>query len=131
MDQVTKPTRRPTGFWSWVIFGIGVAYFAIPLIGMFEFSLRKRRDAYSFDAYASVLGDPQFQQTFMFSLVMSFFMAFIMTAFITFLNVGLSADFVARWLRAFVIAWPVVFPLVLVLAPRIRMLVARWVEVPR
>ncbi len=56
---------------SWALFLFGVLYFALPLIGMFEFSLRKRRDAYSFDAYTSVLGDPQFQATFSYSLIMS------------------------------------------------------------
>ncbi|WP_322890703.1 MULTISPECIES: ABC transporter permease [unclassified Yoonia] len=53
------------------MFTFGVLYFALPLIGMIEFSLRKRRDAYSFDAYTSVLGDPQFQATFSYSLIMS------------------------------------------------------------
>jgi len=56
---------------SWTLFIFGVLYFALPLIGMFEFSLRKRRGAYSFDAYTSVLGDPQFQATFSYSLIMS------------------------------------------------------------
>lgn len=63
--------RRPGNMWSWITFGLGLAYFAVPLIGMFEFSLRKRRDAYSFDAYGSVLSDPQFQATFLFSAVMA------------------------------------------------------------
>lgn len=83
MDQVTQVAdlgmvqspaqarRRNRPVWSWIAFGLGVAYFALPLIGMFEFSLRKRRDAYSFDAYASVLGDPQFQQTFLYSVIMA------------------------------------------------------------
>ncbi len=57
--------------WSYLIFLTGVMYFIIPLIGMFEFSLRKRRGEYSFDAYTSVLTDAQFQQTFLYSLLMA------------------------------------------------------------
>jgi putative spermidine/putrescine transport system permease protein len=74
MDQMTTAvsiTRRPRNLWAWAAFGFGTLYFALPLIGMFEFSLRKRRGEYSFDAYASVLGDPQFQATFLYSVVMA------------------------------------------------------------
>ncbi len=68
----TPKARRSVGsIFSWVMFAFGVIYFALPLIGMIEFSLRKRRDAYSFDAYTTVLGDPQFQATFGYSLMMS------------------------------------------------------------
>ena len=56
-------------FWSWVIFLLGVLYFIGPLIATFVFSLRIRRDALSFDAYANVFQTPAFQQTFTFSLV--------------------------------------------------------------
>ena len=45
-------------FWAWVVFGLGAAYFFIPLIATVEFSMRMRRGAYSFDAYQVVLGDP-------------------------------------------------------------------------
>ena len=51
-------------FWAWVTFGVGAAYFFVPLIATFEFSLRMRRGVYSFDAYAVVFGDPRFQATF-------------------------------------------------------------------
>lgn len=60
-----------TRLWSWITLALGLLYFALPLIGTLEFSLRKRRDAYSLDAYASVLADPQFQQTFTYSVVMA------------------------------------------------------------
>ena len=56
-------------FWSWLIFAIGVLYFIVPLIATFEFSLRIRREGYTFDAYAIVFADPRFQQTFLFSIV--------------------------------------------------------------
>lgn len=57
--------------WSWIAFILGTAYFFLPLIGMAEFSLRARRGEYSFDAYANVLGDPQFRATFAYSGVMA------------------------------------------------------------
>ncbi len=60
-------------FWAWVTFGVGAAYFFIPLIGTLEFSLRMRRGVYSFDAYQVVLGDIRFQQTFMYSVVAAIF----------------------------------------------------------
>lgn len=62
---------RTSRFWSYAAFLGGLAYFIIPLIGMFEFSLRKRRGEYSLDSYTSVLTDPQFQQTFLYSLVLA------------------------------------------------------------
>ncbi len=60
-----------TRLWSWAGFILGLLFFFLPLIGMFEFSLRARRGEYSFDAYRNVLGDPQFQQTFLYSLGMA------------------------------------------------------------
>ncbi len=59
--------------WSWVTFALGAAYFFIPLIATFEFSLRMRRGEYSFDAYRVVFGDPRFQQTFLYSTVIAVF----------------------------------------------------------
>ena len=56
-------------FWAWLVFGFGAAYFIIPLIATFEFSLRMRRGYYSFDSYASVFSDPRFQATFGYSVV--------------------------------------------------------------
>lgn len=59
--------------WGWPTFILSLAFFVIPLLGMLEFSLRMRRGVYSFDAYASVLNDPQFWQTFSYSIVLSLF----------------------------------------------------------
>lgn len=56
---------------AWVAFIAGVLFFFLPLIGTFEFSLRARRGVYSFDAYRNVLGDPQFRDTFSYSLVIA------------------------------------------------------------
>ena len=58
-------------FWAWLTFAVGAAYFFLPLIATFEFSLRMRRGEYSFDAYRSVLGDPNFQATFAYSVIVA------------------------------------------------------------
>ncbi|MBQ2261954.1 MAG: ABC transporter permease [Loktanella sp.] len=71
VTDVPKARRSVGSVFSWAMFIFGVLYFALPLIGMFEFSLRKRRGTYSFDAYTTVLNDPQFQATFSYSVVMS------------------------------------------------------------
>lgn len=60
-------------FWAWLVFGIGAAYFILPLIATFEFSLRMRRGEYSFDAYASVFSDPRFHASFGYSVVIGLF----------------------------------------------------------
>jgi putative spermidine/putrescine transport system permease protein len=62
-----------TRLWSWIALALGMVYFLLPLIGTLEFSLRKRRGEYSLDAYREVLGDPQFQSTFSYSVVMALF----------------------------------------------------------
>jgi putative spermidine/putrescine transport system permease protein len=56
---------------AWVAFIAGTLFFFLPLIGTFEFSLRARRGVYSFDAYRNVLGDPQFRDTFSYSLIIA------------------------------------------------------------
>ncbi|MFZ1467626.1 MAG: ABC transporter permease [Paracoccaceae bacterium] len=58
-------------FLSWSALVFGLLYFFLPLAGMVEFSLKMRRGVYSFDAYAKVLADPHFQQTFGYSVVMA------------------------------------------------------------
>ncbi len=59
-------------FWSWRIIIVGALYFLVPLYGTFEFSLRAAgRDKYGFDAYANVLADTQFRDTFLFSTLMA------------------------------------------------------------
>jgi putative spermidine/putrescine transport system permease protein len=56
--------------WRWLWLGVGLTYLLVPLIGVFEFSLRMRRGEYSLDAYRVVLADPQFQATFLYSTLM-------------------------------------------------------------
>jgi putative spermidine/putrescine transport system permease protein len=58
-------------FFAWLALFCGIAYFALPLIGMTDFSLKMRRGEYSFDAYAKVLADPRFQETFTYSIAMA------------------------------------------------------------
>ena len=60
-----------TRLFAWGSVILGCVFFALPLIGMTEFSLRMRRGEYSFDAYAVVLADPRFQQTFGYSVLMA------------------------------------------------------------
>jgi putative spermidine/putrescine transport system permease protein len=58
-------------FFAWTALLGGVAFFILPLIGMAEFSLKMRRGVYSFDAYAKVLADPNFQATFSYSVMLA------------------------------------------------------------
>ena len=60
-----------TRFWAWGSILVGMMVFILPLSGMTEFSLRMRRGEYSFDAYAKVLADPRFQETFAYSVTMA------------------------------------------------------------
>ena len=57
--------------WAWAAIILGGLYFLLPLIGTIEFSLRMRRGEYSLDAYRSVLADPQFRDTFGYSIIMA------------------------------------------------------------
>ncbi len=56
---------------AWAAFLFGALYFALPLIGMTEFSLKMRRGVYSLDAYVKVFADPRFQETFSYSVLMA------------------------------------------------------------
>lgn len=57
--------------WSWLAVAFGGLYFLLPLVGMFDFSMRMQRGVYSFEAYRIVLADPQFQQTFGYSIALA------------------------------------------------------------
>ncbi len=58
---------------AWGAIFLGMLYFIMPLVGMAEFSLKMRRGVYSLDAYAKVLADPKFQETFSYSVIMALF----------------------------------------------------------
>ena len=51
----------------WIVLALGALYFLVPLVATFEFSLRKRRGVYSFDAYQAVFADPRFLASFGYS----------------------------------------------------------------
>ena len=57
--------------WSWLWLTLAALYFIVPLIATFVFSLKGRKGALSFVAYAHVFHDPQFLQTFTFSVEMA------------------------------------------------------------
>ena len=65
----------------------------------------------------------------LFAFLMSLCMAFLMSGVLTALNLGLNLYALQRWPHNFLVAWPVAFPSVLLLAPRVRQLVA-WLTRP-
>lgn len=121
-----RPERRLSlaspKLWSWIAFVVGLLYFFLPLIGMFEFSLRARRGEYSFDAYRNVLGDPQFVATFSYSVVMA-----LCTIVLGVLIVAPTAFWVRLklpWLRPyveFVTLLPLVIPPIVIVFGYIRL----------
>jgi putative spermidine/putrescine transport system permease protein len=54
---------------AWLAIAFGAVYFVVPLIATFEFSLRKRRGEYSFDAYTWVFADRRFIESFSYSTI--------------------------------------------------------------
>jgi putative spermidine/putrescine transport system permease protein len=64
-------------FGHWLAIALGTLYFIVPLIGTFEFSLRKRRGVYSFDAYATVFADPGFRESLSYSVTLAFATIFV------------------------------------------------------
>lgn len=111
-----------TRIWAWIALAFGLLYFALPLIGMVEFSLKMRRGVYSFDAYAKVLADPRFRETFSYSV----FMALVTIAFGILLVVP-----TAYWVRLklpglrpyveFVTLLPLVIPAIVIVFGYIRL----------
>jgi putative spermidine/putrescine transport system permease protein len=61
---------------------IGTIYFVVPLIATFDFSLRAKKGVLSFQAYLNIFNDPQFVQTFVFSLEMAFFTILVSVALV-------------------------------------------------
>jgi len=56
--------------WSWFWILLGGLYFILPLVATFDFSLRAKKGVLSFLAYQRLFADPQFFDTFLFSVVM-------------------------------------------------------------
>jgi hypothetical protein len=65
-----------------------------------------------------------------FSLLMGAVMVTLMTGIVTFSNIGLAPDFLSHWMHAILIAYPVATPIIYFLAPQMRKLTARMVEMP-
>jgi putative spermidine/putrescine transport system permease protein len=55
----------------WIIILLGTLYFVVPLVATFEFSLRKRRGEYSFDAYLALFEDSRFIESFGYSVLVA------------------------------------------------------------
>jgi putative spermidine/putrescine transport system permease protein len=62
-----KPRYNLWAFF-WAI--LGMLYFFVPLFGTFDFSLRMQKGVLSFLAYQIVLSDPQFLESFRYSMTM-------------------------------------------------------------
>jgi putative spermidine/putrescine transport system permease protein len=61
--------KKRSHVWAWVIFGIGILYFFLPLLATFLFSLKARAGVLSFQAYSNVLHDPGFIRSFSYSVL--------------------------------------------------------------
>jgi len=55
----------------WIVIILGTVFFFLPLVGTFEFSLRKRRGEYSLDSYRALFDDPNFLQSLGYSTVVA------------------------------------------------------------
>ncbi len=64
-------------FWAlfWAV--LGMLYFFVPLYGTLDFSLRMKKGIISFLAYQIVLSDPQFLESFRYSVIMGLITIFI------------------------------------------------------
>lgn len=108
------------GHWLAVI--LGTAYFLVPLVATFEFSLRLKRGEYSFEAYRIVFGDENFQQAFLHSVILS-----LVTIAIGILIVVPAAYFVQLRLRSlrpiveFITLLPLVIPAIIIVFGYIRL----------
>ncbi len=107
---------------AWAAFLGGCFYFILPLVGMTEFSLKMRRGVYTLDAYAKVLSDPQFQQTFLYSVLMALvtivfgILLVVPTAFWVRLKLPRARPFVE-----FVTLLPLVIPAIVIVFGYIRL----------
>jgi len=69
MNITTRIRKFP--FWSWVWFLLGLLYFVMPLLATFEFSLGMERDVIGFKAYQTAFADPEFLETFGYSVFLA------------------------------------------------------------
>ncbi|MGE5123801.1 MAG: hypothetical protein ACM3H7_04735, partial [Acidobacteriaceae bacterium] len=71
VKYTSRRQKKSLHIGSWIIFILGMLYFFIPLLAVFEFSLRKIRGIYSFEAYRLAFLDPEFYRNFGMSLMWS------------------------------------------------------------
>lgn len=113
---------KPACLTAWIGFGLGAAFFLLPLIGTVEFSLRARRGVYSLDAYRNVITDPQFHQTLGYSAILS-----VLTVILGALIVAPTAFWVRlklprlRPVVEFITLLPLVIPPIVIVFGYIRM----------
>jgi putative spermidine/putrescine transport system permease protein len=113
---------RASRFWSWVVFGVTSAYFILPLVATFIFSMQMRRDRLTFDSYISVFSDGRFQSTFTYSLFCAVF-----AILVGMLIVVPAAYFVRlrlQWLRPvmeFITLLPLIVPPIILVFGHIRL----------
>lgn len=106
----------------WIAIAIGTIYFLVPLIATFEFSLRIRRGAYTFDAYRIVFADPSFQASFLYSTVLA--LATIVIGVLIVLPTAYWIRLKLPWLRPiveFITLLPLVIPPIVVVFGYLRM----------
>jgi hypothetical protein len=64
----------------------------------------------------------------LFGGLLSGIMVTIISGAVVLVNQGLTYDLPQQWLKSFATAWPIAFSTVLVVAPRVRRLVARLID---
>jgi hypothetical protein len=64
----------------------------------------------------------------LFGGMLSAIMVTVISGTVLFVNQGYSPEFFRQWFKGFATAWPIAFPTVLVVAPRVRKMVARLTE---
>lgn len=109
-------------FWAWVVFGLGAAYFLLPLLATFIFSMQMRRDRLTFDAYLSVFGDPRFQATFSYSLLCAVFAIIVGVAIV--LPAAYFVRLRLQWLRPameFITLLPLIVPPIILVFGHIKL----------
>jgi putative spermidine/putrescine transport system permease protein len=113
---------KPTKVWAWLVFGIGAAYFLVPLLATFIFSLRMRRDTLTFDSYLAVFVDSRFQQTFTYSLLCA--VAAIAIGVVIVVPAAYFVRLRLPWLRPvmeFITLLPLIVPPIILVFGHIRM----------
>lgn len=71
---------------------------------------------------------PAKYENLLFGGLLSIIMVTIISGTVVLVNQGLTPNLPRQWLKGFATAWPVAFPTVLVVAPRVRKLVAQLTE---